>query len=863
MQQQKQIVRGEIVLDSQIIQETFLADTSEYALVFDTETHTDISQHAKIVVYAIIKYTDNNPHNVTYLEKGMVSYNLTPEENERLVQFCTLQGYRYATKEQFINLRLFPLLEKGFLLANHNIPFDIGAIATDFCVDVESNLFRFKLCTCGHEGIDTRFFTHEKITISCEKHPTIVVKPVKTKKYVMYVERDNYGAIVDTITLGNAMLGNGASSLNAMVSRYGLEDEKEHVTDYSSEYTEEMYSYAMHDVELTCKLLISIYQLYKKHGLEKPFHTIMSEASVGKAYNEKLGIPPFRTAHNEVKPFLYTLANIAYYGGRSEAHIRKVPTLVRYCDFKSQYPMVNALLRSQDYLLAEYLTTERCVDYVQDFLDKLQFDDLREKKTWSLLPVLCKVETSGDILPCKIRQRLETGIETSVYGTQILDGTTSWYSLCDVVASYIRTGKKPKIVDAYRLIPHGKIQTNIVQLFGDDSYTVDVSQDDFFAKVIDLRDGVKAEIKQLKKQLKDTPNDVEVLQRKKYLDNLQLALKLMANSTSYGILVETREYQKQDIAGKYNAQPIGVHITSGSRLLLAIAEKLGLERGIQHCFCDTDSFAYAKPDDMTVEDFYMKVQECINWFNTLSPFASSDAVFELEEYNYHEGKDTPLYAYAISAKRYVLYNKLDNGMYRIRKLSEHGLVRYQFDIDIETPLDMTPIPTDYTGRRQWYPDRYCMWYRGIELAEKQEIPYLPSEVWSNQIAIKQETISTPRKYNALREIPDIRPFCFFTITPYSNVDSKRDRYYMSYCRNGSIVTKLTQEAKVKIVGTNRVVSSPVFDTLLDRFQDFFEHAETKSENGNTNGTMQRKIITKAIVEARTRSGKKTDNTTIE
>lgn len=853
----KQIVRGEIVLDNIVMQQPYTSIVTDYALVVDTETHTDIAQKCKIAMYGLFNLKDasSNPSAIQYASTGIAVYDLSAKELAILQAYCKLHNVKLLSRDTFITKVLFPALAQGVLLANHNIPFDIGAMASDFAID--DNKFHFKLCYCGETNDIPH--THEKIAIPCSIHPTIVVQYLRTHKYLMYVEDNNYAPIVDTLTLGDALLGKtNSSSLNGMIRRYGFKDDKKKEIDsYSGEYNEKFFEYAMHDVYLTSKLLSAEYKLYLQHDINKPFHTIMSEASIGKAYNEKLGIPPFKQTHTEVKSFMYNLANRAYYGARSEIHIRRKPVQVLYCDFKSQYPLVNALLQSQKYLLAEYVQIHHCIDLAQELIDTITLEDLQDKETWSYLSILVKVQTYGHILPTRFSVN-----KVTAYGETISNDSnhTAWYSLLDVVASKIRTGKAPRILDAYRLIPHGSIQTNKLNVLGNSTYNVDLTHDDFFVKVIDLRDGVKAELKQVKLQLKDTPTD-ELYQRRNYLDNLQLALKLMANSTSYGILVETREVQKQDIAGKYNAQPIGIHITAGARLLLAIAETLGLRRGIEHGLCDTDSFAYAKPDDMSFDAFYANVQDIINWFTPLSPYASKGAIFELEEYNFINGVIAPLYLYGISPKRYVLYNKGENETYVIRKMSEHGISNFSTDNEIALPDDMLDIPRNEENIRSFRTERYCLWYRAIQYAEKNIAPYVPIELWSSQLALTQKSISSSRLYGYYRYIPEIRPFSFFTMTPQSKNKKNKYRYYMPFISDDSFIQDMLHNGNVRKVKTNEVVCDISIDTLRDRLVDFFIHTENKFDNGDDTGTMNRRTITDVIIEQHTRSGKQISDST--
>lgn len=194
-------------------------------------------------------------------------------------------------------------------------------------------------------------------------------------------------------------------------------------------------------------------------------------------------------------------------------------------------------------------------------------------------------------------------------------------------------------------------------------------------------------------------------------------MKLIANATSYGVLVEVvvderatevpcmvyhggevskrvarktgltqdefSSGSKVEKPGKYFA-PYGGLIPAAGRLLLAIAETLFRERGISYCFCDTDSLCPARPTHMSREEFRKRVLEVAGpdgWFQALSPYSDRDPIFALEDVNYRllDGSSgetgsmlEPLYCLAISAKRYVLFN-IVNVETIIRKIAGHGL----------------------------------------------------------------------------------------------------------------------------------------------------------------------------------------------
>jgi hypothetical protein len=91
------------------------------------------------------------------------------------------------------------------------------------------------------------------------------------------------------------------------------------------------------------------------------------------------------------------------------------------------------------------------------------------------------------------------------------------------------TGKCPEILETIEFISHGKQTTNISKIFGDPDFTIDLTKkDDFFVKVIELRTTVK----------RDRDKHQKGTAEYERLEAMQLALKLIANATSYGILVE-------------------------------------------------------------------------------------------------------------------------------------------------------------------------------------------------------------------------------------------------------------------------------------------------------------------------------------
>ena len=136
-----------------------------------------------------------------------------------------------------------------------------------------------------------------------------------------------------------------------------------------------------------------------------------------------------------------------------------------------------------------------------------------------------------------------------------------------------------------------------------------------------------------------------------------------------------------------------VLITGAARLMLALAERLTLDHGLEWVFCDTDSLAIAKPEGMDMNEFEKKAFHVIDWFISLNPYKKPGSILKIEDIN--DGKDEnslkPLYCLAISAKRYALFNLDKSGRPILRKASAHGLGHLMEPYSKNEALCGTPV----------------------------------------------------------------------------------------------------------------------------------------------------------------------------
>ncbi len=117
--------------------------------------------------------------------------------------------------------------------------------------------------------------------------------------------------------------------------------------------------------------------------------------------------------------------------------------------------------------------------------------------------------------------------------------------------------------------------------------------------------------------------------------------------------------------------------------MLALTERLAFEHGLNWAFCDTDSMAFANTEKLPFDEFAGRVQEHLRLVRPAQPLRARSeegpvSILEMEDQNFstEKGKQEelePLFCFAISAKRYALFNLDGDGQPIIRKASAHGL----------------------------------------------------------------------------------------------------------------------------------------------------------------------------------------------
>jgi len=430
---------------------------------------------------------------------------------------------------------------------------------------------------------------------------------------------------------------------------------------------------------------------------------------------------------------------MSYYGGRVECRIRKKPVKVTYLDFTSMYPTVFVLLGMYQLLISNKISSLHSKTKTQKLLDKITLNDINKKETWKNLTTICKIKPNNDIVPVRSRYDTKHATNIGVNYLKSTDDTCLWYTLPDLIASKLLSGKTPVIEDAITFTPTGTQQgLNQIEILK--GISLKPSQD-FIKKLIEER-------LRIKESQSDTDDDIR-----------QNILKIIANSASYGIFIQIdrdfeqnsgrktpvtaygldsfrTQVERPERHGKYFNPIISVFLTAASRLILASAESLVLQNGGYIAYCDTDSIFVCPKHAQLVQNF----------FRSLNPYCQKTETFKVES-SKNNFKLDDVWFYGISSKRYVLYDyDSDTEKITILKHSAHGLC-HLLDNDEEN----------------WWKDIILIHYHP-EIIEKILGKY------ENKFAISELTVTSPeiiKRFDKLNqnksEKNKIKPFNFALI----------------------------------------------------------------------------------------------------
>ncbi len=729
------------------------AKRSAWSLVFDTETTVDTLQRLLFGYYRLYQGTGGQPGLGICAQEGLIyADDLDPADLETLTAYAatteadTFPGkdpvLHLLSRSEFVERMVFGYgVKKQARIIGFNLPFDLTRIALNAGDARGKNYGGHSLQLWEHDGRDNQY--RPRITITSIDSRRSLIGFTSTNDDKAKHNREP-GRFLDCRTLAFA-LSDRATSLEGACEQFGIPFAKAPVS--HGDITPTYIDYCRADVNATAQLAQALLEELSQHPVDIEPKRAFSPASIGKAYLEALGIPPILKRQPNFETWLLGAGTEAFYGGRADARIRKTPVPVIYTDFRSMYPTVNALVGNWELLTAHRIEAVESTRRIRAICAQPNLADrFFNPDAWADLATLVQIQPDGDILPVRGNyDPAETG-----FGIGVNPLTTSrpiWYALGDVIAATILTGRPPKILRAVTLTPVGQLDS-LRSLKVRGQVEIDPRDRDLFRTLIEQRS-------QLRRRALDAEGD-----------RTQRFLKVLANSTSYGVFAEfvskstpspekvevetgeeswEAETSSPETPGKYCFPPLAACITAGARLMLALTEHEISRRGGCHAFCDTDSMAIVAT--RTGGETYgpgitalswQQVDEIIARFDGLNPYdhsLSPGSILETEAENYTtNGERRQLWCWAVSAKRYALYLPAPDGGVEIIKESEHGLGH------------LLP-PTPGWIRQAWE------WVINTDNQHP-----CPEPAWLDQPALSRITISTPTMRHWFNDHNHERPY---------------------------------------------------------------------------------------------------------
>lgn len=709
-----------------------------------------------------------------------------PQGHKVLREYAADRGIQLLSQREFLDRVFWRAAYKGGItVVGFNLPFDLSRLAYD--------VIRSALRGIAHGGFSFGLWgrIEDGDWVDHPWRPRLVIKKLGPGRQIIQFTRPgkrdrgvrhNQGQFLDCHTLEAALSG-ARHSLASACREWGLPPEYSKTTPEAHGHVTPTYiDYNRQDVTATAYLCAALLTEWERHeDLSLQPTKAFSAASLAKEHLRTIGLPslldelPPTPGHSQA---LHASMH-AYYGGLVETLHRRRPDPVVPVDFLSMYPTVCELLRVWELLTAEHIEIIDCTDALQDLLQQAATQSptiLQDPGVWKEMVGFGWTQPQEHLLPVRTQwdpddQRLQLGIHPLTADCPLP------FAIPDLVAVAARQGVAPRVDKAIRLAPIGSREgLRSIRIRGELDF--DPPSDSLFRSVIELR--------------KDAHRRQDLTQEER--NRLDQSLKLMANSL-YGIQVEMN---RQDLTapetvtvhgidgpfdtfanvveapGEFCFPLIASCITAAARLMLALTERVWADMGGSFMASDTDALALIAsstggllPDGTQILT-WEHVEKLQQWFEPLHPYQRDKVparLLELEKENYTDGGERrELWGYAISPKRYCLYELDGPGQPRTVKASESGL-GHLLDPTRRPDTDPDTPHTEQRGKREWVRQ---VWENEVRQALGLEPLDLP---WLDKPAVSRTALTTWRLhehfkgYNEGHSYQDsIKPFCFALTT---------------------------------------------------------------------------------------------------
>ena len=322
----------------------------DYVLVFDTETTVD---HRQSLTFGIWRYFRVEEDGIHCVDEGIFHADELGESDFEGLRLLTSyvstnwaqterdRAIRLMTRSQFVEKVLFRVIETDGRIVGFNLAFDLSRLAIEVTDARGVNHGGHSLVLSKpKEG------THHKE----RKHrPRIVIKHRDAKGSFISTTKPmgadewsgDRGRFLDLRTLTFALTGE-AYSLEGACRAHGVQGKLD--PGAHGAISPEYIDYCRQDVAATASLYEALMAEFDLHPIDLEPERAYSPASLSKSYLSVMGIKPMLERQRHFPREILGYAMAAFFGGRAECRIRRVPMPVRLYDFTSMYPTVDALM---------------------------------------------------------------------------------------------------------------------------------------------------------------------------------------------------------------------------------------------------------------------------------------------------------------------------------------------------------------------------------------------------------------------------------------------------------------------------------------------------------------------------------------
>jgi len=477
-------------------------------LVFDTETTADEYQN---MLFGFFTVYENN----IYQYKGLIydPRHITSEDLETLEKYAEDYFLRLISLEIFIEIFYHEIYDLETLCVGFNINFDLSRIALSY------HPARYKH-NGGFSILLTTDTSKPRIRIKHLNGRNFSINFTRAKRYIG--TNTFQGNFLDVQKLACVLSGKKSLSLETACQIFDTPIKK-HAVKQHGIITPDYITYNINDVLSTYELYQILDAELKRYGLSIDSTKISSEASIGKQILLEMGINNNRESLTDQ---FIGYAMSAYFGGRCECKIRKMPIKITVLDFTSMYPTTIMLLGLWEYIIADRICMIETTEETQTIIDNFSLNKGFDKTLWKNFNTLVELENPENL---RLPLRSQYDINEHTYNIGINNISKKgkiYYFLPDILAAKLFTKQQIIIKKAYSFKPEKKQDSlKRITLYGEEFNPLKQNLMQF---LVEKRREFKAKTKSPELPLQERLN----------LDRKQLGFKTMTNATGYGIYMK-------------------------------------------------------------------------------------------------------------------------------------------------------------------------------------------------------------------------------------------------------------------------------------------------------------------------------------